>query len=92
MRNVYRTNEEYKMSMIFKHDSKPESVYKQKPKLKKRSNKIFKKEFFIEGENGTILIASLGKTGIYAVKGQFSSEEEFVKYVCRALRRNNFHI
>ena len=46
MRNVYRTNEEYKMSMIFKHDSKPKSVYKQKPKLKKRSQEVFKKELF----------------------------------------------
>lgn len=92
MRNVYKTSKEYKMPMIFKRDSKSASIYKQKPEFKKRSNEIFKKEFFIEGENGTILVAGLGKTGIYAVKGQFSSEEEFVKYVCRALRRKGFHI
>ena len=92
MRDAYKTSENYKIPIIFKREPKSVSIYKQKPEFKKRSNEIFKKEFFIEGENGTILVAGLGKTGIYAVKGQFSSEEEFVKYVCRALRRKGFHI
>ena len=92
MRNAYKTSKEYKMPMIFKREPKSVSIYKQKPDFKKRSREIFKKNLFSEDKNGAICIAGLGKTGIYAVKGQFSSETEFVKYVCRALRRKGYHI